>query len=285
MNENGQDIVRATDSEFTLTGDRLLNWICRFLGLMLAVAAVMPAVDAYNESDYFSEATGGYLLALAGLTAAVAVWQLFDRRTTIRFNQPPGSLTVERSPWWSILIPGGPRLKRRPTRVPLPKSAPVVRDSSGLVIYGVQTGPDTAEIRQSHINRYDVEIPLAGGRVYHLWTTGDRNTCVEIIRRIDRAIQESRQDLRAGARDGAAMDGAARQAQALSFEPQPGPRAQAAAPFMAKCPRCGRPAPAGTRFCPYDGTPIVQVCPGCGNPASPVARFCPRCGVAIVTER
>jgi hypothetical protein len=50
-------------------------------------------------------------------------------------------------------------------------------------------------------------------------------------------------------------------------EPQPGIR----------CPVCGSQLAGGTRFCPYDGTPIPQGCPSCGQVVAAGMRFCPHC--------
>ena len=58
-------------------------------------------------------------------------------------------------------------------------------------------------------------------------------------------------------------------------------RAQAG---MARCPNDGTQAPAGTKFCPNCGSPMVQpappvatVCPNCGTETHG-AKFCPNCG-------
>jgi len=49
----------------------------------------------------------------------------------------------------------------------------------------------------------------------------------------------------------------------------------------AKCPKDGTIAPAGTRFCPECGSPMVQpsvsACPKCGTETHG-AKFCPNCG-------
>jgi hypothetical protein len=53
---------------------------------------------------------------------------------------------------------------------------------------------------------------------------------------------------------------------------------------MARCPTDGTTAPAGTKFCPNCGTPMVQpappastICPKCGTETHG-AKFCPNCG-------
>jgi membrane protease subunit (stomatin/prohibitin family) len=54
-----------------------------------------------------------------------------------------------------------------------------------------------------------------------------------------------------------------------------------AAATTARCPSDGTLAPAGTKFCPNCGTPMVQpastACPKCGSETGG-ARFCPNCG-------
>ena len=53
---------------------------------------------------------------------------------------------------------------------------------------------------------------------------------------------------------------------------------------MARCPKDGTMAPAGTKFCPECGTAMVQptadACPKCGKPTMG-AKFCPECGAKI----
>ncbi|NLG73548.1 MAG: zinc ribbon domain-containing protein [Chloroflexi bacterium] len=61
--------------------------------------------------------------------------------------------------------------------------------------------------------------------------------------------------------------------------------AKVASGEAARCPNDGTLAPAGTKFCPECGTPMVQpakdVCPSCGAPANG-AKFCPECGTKIM---
>jgi hypothetical protein len=60
-----------------------------------------------------------------------------------------------------------------------------------------------------------------------------------------------------------------------------GEAAQKAATSTARCPKDGTLAPAGTKFCPECGTPMVQPavdkCPACGAETHG-AKFCPNCG-------
>jgi ribosomal protein L32 len=60
--------------------------------------------------------------------------------------------------------------------------------------------------------------------------------------------------------------------------------AQNAAVQMARCPKDGTMAPAGTKFCPECGSPMVQPvatkCPNCGADTHG-AKFCPECGTKM----
>jgi membrane protease subunit (stomatin/prohibitin family) len=60
--------------------------------------------------------------------------------------------------------------------------------------------------------------------------------------------------------------------------------AQTAKTQMARCPKDGTTAPAGTKFCPECGSPMVQPavdrCPSCGAETKG-AKFCPECGAKI----
>lgn len=63
--------------------------------------------------------------------------------------------------------------------------------------------------------------------------------------------------------------------------------AQQAAANMARCPKDGTLAPAGTKFCSTCGSPMIQptpptaqVCPQCGKSVQG-AKFCPECGAKI----
>ncbi|MHB0874430.1 MAG: zinc ribbon domain-containing protein [Anaerolineae bacterium] len=57
--------------------------------------------------------------------------------------------------------------------------------------------------------------------------------------------------------------------------------AKAASATTARCPKDGTVAPAGTKFCPECGSPMVQpaaqTCPSCGAAATG-SKFCPQCG-------
>ncbi len=44
------------------------------------------------------------------------------------------------------------------------------------------------------------------------------------------------------------------------------------------CPTCKKLVPAGTRFCPDDGTPIAVACTKCGHGNTPDTKFCVNCG-------
>jgi hypothetical protein len=47
------------------------------------------------------------------------------------------------------------------------------------------------------------------------------------------------------------------------------------------CPKCGREMAEGTKFCPYDGTPILLECSQCNTPNTPSAKFCSSCGNSL----
>jgi rubrerythrin len=63
-----------------------------------------------------------------------------------------------------------------------------------------------------------------------------------------------------------------------------GEAAQRASSEAARCPKDGTLAPAGTKFCPECGTPMVQPaaaqCPSCGQDTKG-AKFCPNCGAKV----
>jgi predicted amidophosphoribosyltransferase len=63
-----------------------------------------------------------------------------------------------------------------------------------------------------------------------------------------------------------------------------GQAARQAQASMARCPQDGTVAPAGTKFCPNCGSPMVQpvasTCPKCGAQVGE-AKFCPQCGAKI----
>ncbi len=60
--------------------------------------------------------------------------------------------------------------------------------------------------------------------------------------------------------------------------------AQQAPAKLARCPKDGTVAPAGTKFCPNCGSPMTQpasdLCPNCGADTAG-AKFCPNCGTKI----
>jgi uncharacterized OB-fold protein len=61
--------------------------------------------------------------------------------------------------------------------------------------------------------------------------------------------------------------------------------AKQASASTARCPKDGTLAPAGTKFCPNCGSPMIQpaanICPSCGATAAPDAKFCPECGAKL----
>ena len=64
--------------------------------------------------------------------------------------------------------------------------------------------------------------------------------------------------------------------------------ARQASTNMARCPKDGTLAPAGTKFCTQCGSPMVQpavdACPNCGNETQG-AKFCPECGTTLTYGR
>ena len=55
--------------------------------------------------------------------------------------------------------------------------------------------------------------------------------------------------------------------------------AGSAAAVAVPCSACGKPLPAGSRFCPACGAPAAgNACPHCRQPVPAGARFCPACG-------
>jgi len=64
--------------------------------------------------------------------------------------------------------------------------------------------------------------------------------------------------------------------------------AQNAAGQVARCPKDGTVAAAGTKFCPECGTAMIQpvsdICPKCGQETHG-AKFCPNCGAELETAR
>lgn len=66
--------------------------------------------------------------------------------------------------------------------------------------------------------------------------------------------------------------------------------ARQASQSAARCPKDGTMAPAGTKFCPECGSPMVQPqaagsnCPKCGASAGG-AKFCPQCGTKMEAPR
>lgn len=53
------------------------------------------------------------------------------------------------------------------------------------------------------------------------------------------------------------------------------------APLPLNCPKCDRPMPAYSKYCPNCGYSIVKTCPKCGAPVPENANFCPQCGVSL----
>jgi len=61
------------------------------------------------------------------------------------------------------------------------------------------------------------------------------------------------------------------------------PQAPAAPATGAPCAACGKPVPAGAKFCPECGAEVKKggFCPQCGKPLAPGAKFCAECGAKI----
>lgn len=87
-----------------------------------------------------------------------------------------------------------------------------------------------------------------------------------------------------GAQAGAVFKGIANAFGLGDTVKQVGDKVKQAASGMARCPKCGTLAEAGTKFCPECGTQMIQpeadVCPKCGA-ALHGAKFCPECGTKI----
>ncbi len=90
-----------------------------------------------------------------------------------------------------------------------------------------------------------------------------------------------------GAQAGAALKGFADAfglGDAIKKVSETAKQAASAAQNAARCPKDGTIAPAGTKFCPECGSPMVQPaadrCPSCGAEVKG-AKFCPECGAKI----
>lgn len=61
------------------------------------------------------------------------------------------------------------------------------------------------------------------------------------------------------------------------------PQTPAASASGAPCVACGKPVPAGAKFCPECGAEVRKggFCPQCGKPLAPGAKFCAECGAKI----
>ena len=61
------------------------------------------------------------------------------------------------------------------------------------------------------------------------------------------------------------------------------PQAPTASVTGAPCAACGKPVPAGAKFCPECGAEVKKggFCPQCGKPLAPGAKFCAECGAKI----
>jgi len=86
-----------------------------------------------------------------------------------------------------------------------------------------------------------------------------------------------------GAGFGAMMPGMIAQSmQAAQQGAGGGAGAAAAGAAAAFCNACGKPVPAGARFCPACGAQQASPgCPGCGKPVPEGAKFCPGCGTKL----
>lgn len=87
-----------------------------------------------------------------------------------------------------------------------------------------------------------------------------------------------------GQQAGAAIKGFANAFGLGGFMAQASEAVKTASTNVARCPKDGTVAAAGTKFCPQCGSPMTQpatdVCPGCGADAKG-AKFCPQCGAKI----
>ncbi len=71
------------------------------------------------------------------------------------------------------------------------------------------------------------------------------------------------------------------QQQNPNSQPQPQPQGTPVPVPGTLCGQCGKPTPAGAKFCPECGAVQQAVCPNCGKPVDPAARFCQECGSKV----
>lgn len=184
------DIVRMNESEMVLSDLGVGKWIFRFFAVMMAFVVLMQ-FGSIGDIESLGDGLNWFFLTFCFIIPfTLAAWQFGDRTTTIEFDQPEGYLTIKESPWWTILIPAGPRLIKVPTQVPLKECKPYVKDLSGIRTIHVPAGPDAIEIRNAHVESYKVQLPLEDSKLLTIWTTGDRNTYIEIVTRINKAVRD-----------------------------------------------------------------------------------------------
>ena len=183
MKAKDKDVVSSTATEIVLRptseNDPSMRLVMKGLGLASAALTIWFLFD------------GMAIFAPVTVVLAIASWHAFDRTTKIQFNQPMGYLTIEKSPWWSCFIPGGPYFVKRQEQVPLPREEALLERQSGTVTYPVRITPDTMEVRETSAEWFKVKLRLAGGKEFLVWSSRDWNSFVEVRNRVNRAIREN----------------------------------------------------------------------------------------------
>jgi len=194
------EIKRVRDSEIILSKSTLgSSCAALFFGFLIASVIWSPLI---YDSD-------SILLFCFGAEIFIVVWQSSWFVTIIRFNQPLGYLEIKESPGWSIFFPFGPKYIKTSQLVPLPKGRfegeiqHVPFSSSKVHWVEYRLNPNDSSIvpvayhqtnqTTSPHDKYVIQIPLRNGDNITLWNTVDQKTYYEIVKRINKAIQDFQQ--------------------------------------------------------------------------------------------
>lgn len=153
--ENFMTVLEDRGNEVELGMPIRLRAAFKFLTILVVFVGLAVATEE------------GYLIGLLIASSGLWFWKVADLRRTIRFNQPPGYITVDYYRWNSV---GAWSFLRDQKRLPLSKA----HLKSGDVTYDVpvQTGPNSVTM----MNYAELQLLDDNGDRFTLWHGNDLDT-------------------------------------------------------------------------------------------------------------
>lgn len=158
------------------------DWAMRMLAIFSFALILIP----FGISGFEGYTRGRWVLYLLLLAGPSFFWQQDVRTSRIRFNVPPGQITVIYTPQWTTFVPGAAYMIKRTVHLPMPREDPRVVTRTGSYL-----DPMAQEVHRARpFPVFSVSVPTADGGTFWLYRGRFSSTANEIVSHIRWARQD-----------------------------------------------------------------------------------------------